>query len=91
MAAEVNTMLEIEVGVVDDFFAKPVVAGVRLSGRMKIGDRIRIVGHTTDLLMTVESMQIDNKPVSEADTGQSVGIKVADRVRSGDKVYLITE
>jgi len=84
-------MLEIEVGIVDGFFAKPVVAGVRLSGKAKVGDRIRIVGHTTDLMMTVESMQVDNKPVSEAYSGQSVGIKVADRVRSGDKVYLITE
>jgi translation initiation factor IF-2 len=40
--------------------------------------------------MTVASMQIDNKDVTEAKEGQSVGIKVPDRVRGGDTVYKIT-
>ena len=84
-------MSEEIIGTVADFFAHPVVAGIELTGALKIGDKIRIKGHTTDLEMTVDSMQIDNAPVNEAKAGDSIGVKVRDRVRSGDKVYKINE
>jgi translation elongation factor EF-1alpha len=84
-------MLEVEIGEVDDFFAHPVVAGVRLTGPLKVGDKIRIGGHTTHLIMDVDSMQMDHHEVAEAKAGDSVGIKVPDRVRHGDTVYLIQE
>ena len=82
-------MAEVEIGKVSDFFAKPVVAGVDLTGTMKKGETIHIMGHTTDLVMTVESMQIDNVNVEEAGAGVSVGVKVTDRVRRGDTVYKV--
>ena len=84
-------MSEDMVGTVSDFFAHPVVAGIDLTAALKVGDKIRIKGHTTDLEMTVDSMQIDNVPVTEAKAGDAIGIKVSDRVRSGDKVYKITD
>ena len=80
---------ETEIGVVTDFFARPVVAGLDLTAGVKVGDRISIKGHTTDLEFTVESMQIQNVNVNEAKPGDSVGIKVPDRVRRGDKVYSV--
>jgi len=80
---------ETEIGVVTDFFARPVVAGLDLTAGIKVGDRISIKGHTTDLEFTVESMQIQNVNVNEAKPGDSVGIKVPDRVRRGDKVYRV--
>ena len=84
-------MPEVEVGHVSDFFVRPVVAGIDLTGTLKVGDRVHIAGHTTDLEMVVESMQVDNARVTEASAGQAVGIKVPDRVRRGDTVYRITE
>ncbi|MEA3443067.1 MAG: translation elongation factor-like protein [Chloroflexota bacterium] len=84
-------MPELEVGRVSDFFAKPVVAGVQLSANLKVGDKIHILGSTTDMDLTVESMQIDRADISEAKPDDLVGIKVPDRVRRGDKVYKITE
>jgi putative protease len=83
-------MPEVEIGKVSDFFARPVVAGIELSLPLKVGDKIHIVGHTTDMEIIVESMQIDNANVPEAKTGDSVGIKVKDRVRRGDTVYKVT-
>jgi translation initiation factor IF-2 len=83
-------MAEQEIGKVMDFFARPVVAGIDMSGALKVGDTIHIKGHTTDIEMVVDSMQIDNANVSEAKQGQSVGIKVPDRVRAGDTVYKVT-
>jgi translation elongation factor EF-1alpha len=84
-------MSEEEVGKVSDFFARPVVAGIDMTGTLKTGDRIHIKGHTTDMEMVIASMQIDNQTVLEAGRGDSVGIKVPDRVRAGDTVYKITD
>ncbi len=83
-------MPEEEVGTVSTFFARPVVAGLKLTGSIKAGDTLHIKGHTTDLKFTVESMQVNNVTVSEASAGQEVGIKVPDRVRGGDKVFKVT-
>ena len=82
-------MPEEEIGKVSTFFARPVVAGIDLTSSLKVGDTIHIQGHTTDIEVKVESMQIDNVDVKQADSGDSVGIKVTDRVRPGDHVYKI--
>lgn len=82
-------MPEVEIGQVSDFFARPVVAGITLTGTLKVGDKIHIKGHTTDLELIVQSMQINNVNVSEAKAGDSVGVKVPDRVRRGDKVFKV--
>jgi selenocysteine-specific translation elongation factor len=84
-------MPEVEIGTVSDFFAKPVVAGIQLTAPLKVGDNIRIKGHTTDLQLTVDSMQINNQNVSEAKVGDAVGIKLPDRVRRGDTVWKVTD
>ena len=84
-------MAEDEIGRVSDFFARPVVAGIDLTGSLKIGDKLHIVGHTTDLEFIVESLQIHNADVSEVNPGDEVGIKVPDRVRRGDRVFRVTE
>lgn len=84
-------MPEVEIGKVSDFFARPIVAGIELTAELKLGDKIHIAGHTTDLELTVDSMQINNVDVTEARAGDSVGIKVNDRVRRGDRVYKVTD
>jgi len=84
-------MSEEIIGNVSDFFAHPVVAGIELTAVLKVGDKIHIKGHTTDLEMTVDSIQISNEQVTEAKAGDSVGVKVSERVRSGDLVYKITD
>ena len=84
-------MPEVEIGTVSTFFARPVVAGIDLTAPLKVGDKIHIKGHTTDLTLVVESMQIYNVDVKEAKPGDAVGVKVPDRVRKGDKVYKVIE
>lgn len=80
---------ETMIGVVADFFARPVVAAIELTAPLKVGDRIHIKGHTTDLEQTVDSMQVNNAPVTEAKAGEGVGVKLTNRVRKGDAVYKI--
>jgi selenocysteine-specific translation elongation factor len=84
-------MPEEVIGKVSDFFARPVVAGIELTAPLKLGDKIHIKGHTTDLELTVASIQINNVDVKEAKAGDSVGIKVGERVRGGDTVCKVTD
>jgi len=79
----------VEVGRVTHYFSKISVAVVELKAPLKVGDRILIRGATTNFEQTVDSMQIEHKPVQEAQPGLSVGIKVKDRVREKDIVYKV--
>ena len=79
------------IGEVSDFFARPVVAGIELTATLKLGDKIHIKGHTTDMELIVDSMQINNVDVTQAKAGDSVGVKVSERVRRGDTVYKVTD
>lgn len=83
-------MPEERVGVVNDYFAKIGVVGIDVEKTIRVGDKIRIAGHTTDLKQVVESMEIDGQPVDEATAGAQIGIKVDERCRGNDVVYQIT-
>jgi len=85
-------MKEIEVGVVQDYFAKIGVAAIEITAHgIKIGDEIHFKGHTTDFHQRVESIQVEHAQVGEAGAGASVGTKVSDRVRAGDTVFKVVE
>jgi translation initiation factor IF-2 len=83
-------MPEEKVGVVKDYFAKINVAGIDITGRLKVGDTIHVKGHTTDFEQVVESMQVEHEQVEEAKAGDAIGIKVMDRCRGGDTVFKVT-
>lgn len=83
-------MPEERVGVVRDYFARVGVAGIDLESTIRVGDTIHIKGHTTDLELPVESIQIEHQQVDEAKAGDAIGIKVPDRCRGGDVVYKVS-
>lgn len=78
-----------EVGRVVHFYPKVSVAIVKLSDTLNAGDKVLIKGLTTNVEQTVDSMEIEHKPVSKAVLGESVGLKVTDRVRENDVVYVV--
>ena len=83
-------MEEKKVGFVSNYFGKISVAAVEITdGTISVGDTLHFLGHTTDCESRVSSMQIEHKSVSEAKKGDSVGIKVSEKVREKDKVYKI--
>ena len=85
-------MAEEQVAVVVKFFAKPSVAALEVTGEsLKRGDVLHYKGHTTDFTEEVLSMEIDNQAVDEANKGALVGLKVKERVRENDRVYLVKE
>lgn len=86
-------MEEVEVGKVMHYYTKISVAAVEVTNLpgIKVGDIIHIKGRTTDFSQKVESMQIGHKEVKEAKPGDQIGIKVKERVRESDKVYVVVE
>lgn len=77
------------VGKVTHYFSKIGVAIIEVSSTLKVGDEISIEGTATNLTQKVDSMQIEHKNVEHAKKGESVGLKVADRVREGDMVFKV--
>ena len=80
---------EKEIGIVSGYFSHVSVAAIKLSGPLAVGDKIRIKGSTTDFELEVKEIQIEREPVGKAKKGQHVGIKVPEKVRPNDKVFLI--
>ncbi len=76
------------IGKVTHFFGKVSVAGIELSDTLKVGQTIAIEGSTTCFEERIDSMQIDNATVEVAGPGDLIGIKVSQKARVGDKVYL---
>ena len=77
------------VGKVSHYYAKIGVAVVDLTDSLTVGDQISIEGTTTNIQQTVDSMQVEHKAVKTATKGNSVGMKVSDKVRGGDNVYKV--
>lgn len=80
---------EREVGVVIHYWNHLGVAGVHLTEPLSVGDRIHIVGHTTDFEQEVGSIQIDHQEVHQAKPGDDVGIRVVDHARDHDTVFKV--
>jgi len=76
-----------EIGKIAHYYPKIEVAVVELSDELKIGDKIGIEGSTTSFSQLVDSMEIEHQRAEVAKQGQSIGLKVKERVREGDKVY----
>ena len=79
------------IGVVTHYYGHLSVAAIRIdSGTLRVGDTIRILGHTSDFRQRVDSMQIERQPVTEAGKRQEIGLKVTEHARENDEVYKVT-
>jgi len=78
-----------KIGIVTHYFTNIRVGVVKLSSTLKVGDKIKIKGATTDFEQKVDSMQIEKDKIKEAKKGKSVGLKVHDHVRQNDIVYKV--
>ncbi len=76
-----------KIGRITHFFSNISVAVIELEATLNAGDTILIKGPNTDFEQVVDSMQIEHKNVPKAEKGQSIGLKVAQRVRETDTVY----
>lgn len=75
------------IGEVTHYFGKIGVAVINLSDTLKVGDNIRIAGGEVDFSQTIESMEVEHEKVEKASAGDSIGLKVEQKVREGYQVY----
>jgi translation elongation factor EF-1alpha len=80
-----------KVGEITHYFTKIGVGVIKLENELKVGDTISVEGTTTNFTQKVDSMQVEHENVEVAKAGDSIGLKVADRVRTGDEVYKVIE
>ncbi|MCK4521358.1 MAG: hypothetical protein KAU20_02205 [Nanoarchaeota archaeon] len=79
-----------EIGKVTHYFTNIGVAVIKIEkGTLKVGDKIRIKGATSDFTQKIDSMQIEHNKIEEAKKGQSIGLKIAEHARENDKVYKV--
>ena len=77
------------VGLITHYFPHVQAAVIKLKKPLNIGNTVKIMGHTTDLVQIISSMQIDRVDISRAKRGDEIGLLVSSRVRQGDKVYKV--
>ena len=75
------------IGKITHYFSKIGVAVIELQDTLKVGETIRIVGGETDFNQTVDSMEVEHQKVETAKAGESIGLKVIQKVREDYKVY----
>lgn len=83
--------MEIRVGQVTHFYNQISVAVLKLTGELKVGDKILILGRNTDLTQVITSMEIEHRKVQTVGPGMDVALKVAEPVRNGDVIYKVAE
>ena len=80
------------IGKISHFFGNLGVSVVELTdGELRVGNKIHIKGNKTDFEQEVVSMQIEKDKVDSIKAGESAGLKVDDKVKVNDEVYLVTE
>lgn len=82
-------MDEKQIGTVDHFFSNISVGMIKLTDALKVGDKIRIKGSTSDFTQDIASMQIDRVSAQEGKAGDLISIKVEQKVRKDDVVYKV--
>ncbi len=83
--------MEVEIGRVTHYFNHLNVAVLNLEDDLKLGDKIHILGHVTDLTERVISMQVNHHAVVWVKPGHDVAVTVNEPVREHDIVYRVTE
>ncbi len=83
--------MEVQIGKVTHYYDHLHVAVLTLTDTLKLGDKIHIVGHSTDLIERVASMEVNHHPVEWVNAGADVAIKVVEPVHEHDRVYRVLE
>ena len=87
------TTQKIQLGKVSNFYSKVQVAEFKVeSESFSLGDKLAFIGPTTGYIeLIVEEIHTDNGKIETSEKGNLVSIKVPNKVRENDKVFLIKE
>jgi putative protease len=82
-------MADKKIGTITHFFDRISVGIIKLNGKLKVGDKVRIQGGTTNFEQEISEIQLEHESIPEGKKGQEVGVKVKDKVREEDSVYIL--
>ena len=77
-----------KIGSVTHYYSNINVGTIKLDGDLKVGDKVKFKGNTTDFDQEITEMQFNHEGVESASAGQEIGVKVSEKVRTGDEVFL---
>lgn len=75
------------IGKVIHYYDKIGVVVVRLEKTLKLEDKVKFTKGDKSFEQTIESMQLEHKPVSLGKKNEEVAIKVDRLVKSGTAIY----
>ena len=78
-----------KVGVVTHYFDHLGVAIVKFSAPVKVGDTLRYKNADRVFEAAFVEMQSEHQAIEKAKKGHEVGIKVSQKVKKDDEVYLV--
>lgn len=82
--------METKIGHITHYYNRISVAVLFLTDKLELGDTIHILGHTTDFIQKISSMEIEHiKVFSVGPEDAEVAIKVIEPVRRDDAIYKI--
>jgi putative protease len=79
------------IGEVTHYFNRLGVATVLLTNPLAKGDSVHFLGHGSDFIQQVSSMQIEHETIPAAKKGDEVAIKTNKPVKALTSVFLISE
>jgi putative protease len=77
-----------KIGEVIHFFDKIQVAILKLTSPLKVGDTIKFKHGEDGFSQSVESLELDHKPIKSAKKGDEIGLKVTQPVKEKTSVLL---
>jgi len=80
-----------EIGKVAHYFDKAMVALVKLSGDLAVGDMVKIVKGADEFEMKVESMQVNHEAIAAGKAGDEVAVKVTGPTKEGAIVFRVAK
>lgn len=81
--------MEKELGRVNHYFDKAMVAVILLNDNMAVGDMVKFVHGENEFTQTIGSMEIEHKKIDSGKAGDEVAVKVSEKTHEGAKVYKV--
>lgn len=86
-----SNLMEVEAGKVTHYYSHLGVAVLTLTDSLKLGDKIHIVGYSTDFTQRVTSMEVEHHSIVWVKPGDDVAVRVVQPVHVHDTVYRVVE
>jgi hypothetical protein len=83
--------MEVQIGRITHYYSHLNVAVLELTDHLNVGEMIHILGHTTDFIQKVTSMEVNHHHVIAVQPGDNVALKVAEPVHVHDTIYRVTQ